>query len=175
MRGEVIIMSIDLDTTASWEYYDSRAVGEVYGRQKIVIYIWVKEAKVLYYKKDTWDKYKFEDTDHRMVTTTTLIVRSDNISVDHNGRKMSKFKDKIGEKYNVRLCRFDNISADPGKEEFSQVDQWVDSISVDHKIVGKYKLRHCKFNYIFEDKLEEESQVDQWLDSISVDNKGEMY
>ena len=105
----------------------------------------------------------------------TLVVRFDYISVDRKGKKMSKFKDKIGEKYNVRLCRFDNISVDPGKEEFSQVDQWVDSISVDHKIVGKYKLRHCKFNYIFEDKLEEESQVDQWLDSISVDNKGEMY
>ena len=99
---KVIIMqpSLDLNRTASGVYSirpDSRAVGEVYGVQKIVIYIWVKEAKVVYYKKDTWDKYKFEDTDHRMVTTITLIVRSDYISVDHTGKMFYKFKDKIVE------------------------------------------------------------------------------
>ena len=38
--GVVIKVSIDLDTTAS----------KVYGVQTIVIYIWVKEAKVLYFR-----------------------------------------------------------------------------------------------------------------------------
>ena len=51
--------------------------------QPIVIYSWVKEVKVLYYRKFTWDRCKFEDPDNRMVTTMTLIVRFDYISVDH--------------------------------------------------------------------------------------------
>ena len=62
VRGEVIMMSIDLDRTASWEYYvrlDSRSASKVYGVQPIVIYIWVKEVKVLYYRKFTWDRCKF--------------------------------------------------------------------------------------------------------------------
>ena len=152
VRGEVFMMSISLDTTAS----------KVYGVHTTVIYIWDKEAKVVYIRKNSWDQCKFEDPDHRMVTTMTLIVRYDYISVDHtgkkmfygskdkivekfkvrlcklnyiavdhNGKKMSKFKDKIGEKYNVRLCRFDNIS---GKQEFSRVDQYrLNNISVDHQ------------------------------------------
>ena len=97
VRGEVIMMSIDLDTTASRGYYvrlDSRTASEVYGVQTIVIYIWVKEAKVVYYRKDTWVQCKLEDPDHRMVTTMTLIVRLEYISMDHNGKKMfCKFND----------------------------------------------------------------------------------
>ena len=44
VRGEVIMTSINLDTTAS----------EVYGVQTIVIYILDKEAKVVYNRK-SWD------------------------------------------------------------------------------------------------------------------------
>ena len=131
MRGKVVMMvpSIDLDRTASWVYYvrlDSRAVSEVNGVKTLEVYDLVKATKVVYYRKDTWDQCKLEDPDHRMVTTMTLIVRLDHISVDHRGKERfygSKFKDKIVGKYNVRLCRFDNISVDHrGKEEFSRVD-----------------------------------------------------
>ena len=59
VRGKVIMMSISLDTTAS----------KVYGVHTTVIYIWDKEAKVVYNRKNSWDQCKFEDPDHRMVTT----------------------------------------------------------------------------------------------------------
>ena len=86
VRGEVIMMSIDLDRTASW--LDSRTVSEVNGVKKLEVYNLVKANKVVYYRQATWDKCKFEDPDPRMVATKTLIVRLDYISVDHNGRRL---------------------------------------------------------------------------------------
>ena len=148
MWGEVVMMlpSIDLDRTARW--LDSRTVSEVNGVKKLEVYDLVKANKVVYYRQATWDKCKFEDPDPRMVATKTL----DYISVDHDGNMFYKFKDKIMENYKLRLCR---LSVDPsGKVEFpqvqvdqckfnyifedkfeeeSQVDQWLDSISVDNK------------------------------------------
>ena len=125
LRGEVILMSINLDTTAS----------KVYGVQMTVIYIWDKEAKVVYNRKNSWDQCKFEDPDHRMVTTMTLLVRYDYFSVDHTGKKMFYgTKDKIVEKFKVRLCKLNYIAVDhKGEDRFSQVDHWVDNISVDNK------------------------------------------
>ena len=104
----------------------------------------VQETEEDYYSKNSWDQCKHEDPDHRMVTTLTMLVRSDYISVDHNGRKMfHKFKDKTVENYKLRHFKL--------KDMFSRVDQY-------------------RFDIIFKDKLEEESQ---WLDNVSVDCKGE--
>ena len=119
VRGEVIMMSIDLDTTAS--RLDSRTASEVSGVQLIVIYMRDKEAKVVYIRKNSWDQCKFEDTDHRMVTTTTLIVRSDYISVDHTGKMFYKFKDKIVENYKLTHCKLNYIAMDHRKILSSQI------------------------------------------------------
>ena len=115
MRGEVVMMvpSTDLDRTTSWVSYvrvDSSAVSKVNGVKTLQVYDLVKATKVVYYRKNSWDQCNLEDPDHRMVTTMTLIIRSDYISGDHNGKQLFyKFKDKIGEKYNVRLCSYDYI------------------------------------------------------------------
>ena len=67
------------------------------------------------------DQYKLEDPDHRMVTMLTMLVRSDYISVDHNGKKIFyKFKDKIVENYKLSHCKLNYIAADHiGNEKFS--------------------------------------------------------
>ena len=101
-----MVPSIDLDRTASSVYYvrlDSRAASEVNGVKTLEVNNLVKATEVSYYRKDNWDQCKFEDPDHKMVTTMLLIVRLDYISVDHK------------------------------LEEESQVEQWVDNISVDHQ------------------------------------------
>ena len=109
---------------------------------------------MLYNRKNSWDQCKFEAPDHRMVAMKTLIIWSDYISVDHNGKKMSKFKDKILENYKLRHCKLNYIAVDHRSKESSlESNQWLD--------------------YIFEDKLKEEFQVDHWGDNISVDTKGE--
>ena len=130
MRGEVVMMvpSIALDRTASMLYYvrlDSRAVSKVKGIEMLTVYNLVREIKVGYYRRDTWVECKFEDPNHRMVTTMTLIVRFDYIFVDHNGKKVFyKFKDKIVENYKLRHCKLNYIATDHrGKDMFSQVDQ----------------------------------------------------
>ena len=113
--------NMDLDRTASRSYYvrlDSRATSKVNGVNMLVVYNLVRETKIGYYRrKDKWVQSMFEDHDHRMVTTMTLIVKSDYISMDHRGKELfygSKFKDKYVEKYQVGHCRIDYIAVDPG-------------------------------------------------------------
>ena len=74
LDNEVVRMvpSIDLDRTASSVYYarlDSRAASEVNGVKTLEVNNLVKATEVSYYRKDNWDQCKFEDPDHRMVTT----------------------------------------------------------------------------------------------------------
>ena len=85
VKDKVVMMVtyIDLDRTASRAYYvglDSRAASEVYGVQTLDIYNLVRETEIVYYSRDNWDQSKFEDQDHRMVTTMFQNVRSDYIS-----------------------------------------------------------------------------------------------
>ena len=93
MRGEVVMMvpSIDLDRTSSWVYYvrlDSTAVSKVHGVKMLEVYDLVKATEVNFYRKENWDQNNFEDPDLRMVTTMTLTVRTDYISVDHWGKEL---------------------------------------------------------------------------------------
>ena len=102
------VQSLNLDRTAS----------EVNGVKTLVVYNLVRETRLGYYRrKDKWVQGMFEDHNHRMVTTMTLNVKSDYISVDHRGKEMfygSEFEDKIVEVCKARQCRLDFIAADPG-------------------------------------------------------------
>ena len=106
-------LNMDMDRTASRSYYvglDSRAASKVHGVKTLEVYNVVTETEVGYYRKDTWVQNKFEDPDHRVVTTMFQNETSDFIS--DLWQYKSGFEAKFVEEYKVRKCRFDYIAAD---------------------------------------------------------------
>ena len=113
-----MVTSIDLNTTARKVYYvrlDSRAASEVNGVKTLEVYDLVMETEMGYYRKDNWNQSKFEDTDHRMMTTMLQNARSGCIS--DLLRYRSVFEESFVEKYQLGHCRIDYIGWDPGGKE----------------------------------------------------------
>ena len=90
------------------EYYvrlDSRTASKVNGIKTLKVYNLVKATEVGYFRKDSWDQSKFEDPDHRVVTTMLQNARSNYSSYFLQYR--TQLEDKFVEKYRVRQCKYD--------------------------------------------------------------------